>query len=167
MKNELAMIAERLKNIRIEKRLSQRMVAEELGISKPIISQYESGQRLPSVPKLIQLSKYYKVSLDYLCGRTETKQINDMKTTLVLCKGTNLSLMTIDDAMQEIYNTILAHREDTEGFDEYLEDNPHASFKDFAKYRTDCYEEEILNGFGIELYGIVYQTIEFKEKEPA
>lgn len=73
MKNELAMIAERLKNVRIEKGLSQRMVAEQLGLSKPIISQYESGQRLPSVPKLIQLSKYYRVSLDYLCGRTENK----------------------------------------------------------------------------------------------
>ena len=164
MKNELAMIAERLKNIRIEKGLSQRMVAEQLGISKPIISQYESGQRLPSVPKLIQLSKYYKVSLDYLCGRTETKQINDMKTTFVLCKGTNSSLMTLDDAKQEFYNTILAHREDTEGFDEYLEDNPHATFEDFAKYRTDCYEEEMLNGYAIELYGIVYQTIEFKNE---
>ena len=41
--------------------------------SKPIMSQYESGQRLPSVPKLIQLAQYYNVSLDYLCGRTEER----------------------------------------------------------------------------------------------
>lgn len=66
-------IGERLQNIRKEKGLTQRFVAEDMGLSKPIMSQYESGQRLPSVPKLIQLAQYYNVSLDYLCGRTEER----------------------------------------------------------------------------------------------
>lgn len=67
-------IGERLKELRLKKGLTQRVVAENMGISKPIMSQYESGQRLPSVPKLINLANYYKVSLDYLCGRTEEER---------------------------------------------------------------------------------------------
>lgn len=67
-------IGERLKELRLKKGLTQRVVAENMGISKPIMSQYESGQRLPSVPKLIHLANYYKVSLDYLCGRTEEER---------------------------------------------------------------------------------------------
>lgn len=67
----IQIIGERLKELRQKKGLTQRVVAENMGISKPIMSQYESGQRLPSVPKLIQLAQYYKVSLDYLCGQTE------------------------------------------------------------------------------------------------
>lgn len=72
-KNELIVIGERLRRVRNEKGLSQKEVAEELGISKPIVSQYESGQRTPSVSKLIKLSKFYKVSLDYLCGCVDEK----------------------------------------------------------------------------------------------
>ena len=44
-------IGERLKTLRLEAGLSQRQVAETLKMSKPIVSQYESNQRTPSLGK--------------------------------------------------------------------------------------------------------------------
>ena len=52
-------IGQRLKALRKEAGLSQKQVAEALKMSKPIVSQYESDQRTPSVPKLIRFSRSY------------------------------------------------------------------------------------------------------------
>ena len=52
-------IGERLKTLRLEAGLSQRQVAETLKMSKPIVSQYESNQRTPSLGKLIRFSRFY------------------------------------------------------------------------------------------------------------
>ena len=54
-------IGQRLKTLRKEAGLSQKQVAEALKMSKPIVSQYESDQRTPSVPKLIRFSRFIKL----------------------------------------------------------------------------------------------------------
>lgn len=66
-------IGQRLKTLRQENGLSQKQVAETLKISKPIISQYESDQRTPSVEKLIRFSRFYNASLDYICENIDDK----------------------------------------------------------------------------------------------
>lgn len=66
-------IGERLKTLRIEAGLSQKQVAETLKMSKPIVSQYESNQRTPSLSKLIRLSRFYNASLDYICENVDEK----------------------------------------------------------------------------------------------
>lgn len=66
-------IGSRLKEVRKEKGLTQKAVAEALDISKPVLSQYESDQRTPSVPRLITLAKFYRASLDYICDNVVTK----------------------------------------------------------------------------------------------
>lgn len=70
---EIMSIGDRLKTLRKEAGLSQKQVAELLNMSKPIVSQYESNQRLPSVPKLIRFSRFYKASLDYICENVDEK----------------------------------------------------------------------------------------------
>ena len=52
-------IGERLRTLRKEAGLSQKQVAETLKMSKPIVSQYESNQRTPSLGKLIRFSRFY------------------------------------------------------------------------------------------------------------
>ncbi len=66
-------IGERLKSLRQERGLTQREVAETLNMSKPIVSQYESDQRTPSLGKLISFSRFYKASLDYICENVDQK----------------------------------------------------------------------------------------------
>lgn len=66
-------IGERLKTLRLEAGLSQKQVAETLKMSKPIVSQYESNQRTPSLGKLIRFSRFYNASLDYICENVDEK----------------------------------------------------------------------------------------------
>ena len=62
---------ERLKEVRIEKGVSQEKAAKDLGLSKSAISNYETGLRQPTYDILIKLCKYYNVSADYLLGLTD------------------------------------------------------------------------------------------------
>lgn len=59
-------ISEKLGNLRLKKNVSQSQVAESLGITKAAVSQYESGQRIPSDEVKIKLSNYYGVSVQDL-----------------------------------------------------------------------------------------------------
>ena len=59
---------ERLRDLRIEKNVGQVELAISLGVSKGIISLWENGLREPRLSNLIALSKYFKVSIDYLAG---------------------------------------------------------------------------------------------------
>lgn len=57
-----------LKVLRQEKNLGQIELAKILGVSKGIISLWENGLREPTLSNLIAISKYFKVSIDYLVG---------------------------------------------------------------------------------------------------
>jgi transcriptional regulator with XRE-family HTH domain len=63
--------AECLKLCRNIKNISQRQLAEDLGISVRAYKYYESGEREPTVSTLIALADYFDVSLDYLVGRSD------------------------------------------------------------------------------------------------
>ena len=59
---------ERLKLLRKEKGVSQKVVAKEIGVTLSAYSNYEQGIREPSNQILINLCKYYNVSADFLLG---------------------------------------------------------------------------------------------------
>ena len=63
-------LPEKLKQLRIKHGLSQKQVAERLGLSPSIVSGYETGERTPSTEVLLSLSYLYNVSTDYLLGRS-------------------------------------------------------------------------------------------------
>ncbi len=56
--------------LRREKKISQRKAAEALGVSQALLSHYENGVREPGLPFVVAAADYYKVSLDFLLGRT-------------------------------------------------------------------------------------------------
>lgn len=62
-------LAERLKELRFNNGLSQRLVAKRLDVSPSIISGYETGERTPSTENLLALSYLYHCTTDYLLGR--------------------------------------------------------------------------------------------------
>ena len=55
-----------LKKIRKIKNLNQQKVSMDLNISREALSYYENGKREPSLTLLVQMSKYFNVSIDYL-----------------------------------------------------------------------------------------------------
>lgn len=65
-----------LKELRKEKGLSQIAVQMQTGIEQALISKYENGERVPHTETLMQLADFYGVSMDYIMGRTDRKEIN-------------------------------------------------------------------------------------------
>lgn len=61
----------RLKDIREDRDLTQREVAEHLHIRQNTYSQYENGQRGLPLETLIKLARYFGVSTDYILGLTD------------------------------------------------------------------------------------------------
>ncbi len=57
-----------LKDLRTEKGLTQEQLAKDINFSMSIVNKWENGKKNPSVQALKILSKYFKVSTDYLLG---------------------------------------------------------------------------------------------------
>lgn len=66
-------MGEKLRLLRIENKLTQKQVADRIGLAISAVSSYESGSRYPSYESLIKLSKMFHVSTDYLLGLTSKK----------------------------------------------------------------------------------------------
>ncbi len=64
----------RLRQMRIENHMTQKDVAEQLACSQNCYSKYERGEREMPLRYWVQLAGYYRVSLDYLAGRTDKKE---------------------------------------------------------------------------------------------
>ena len=65
---------QKIRDLREDHDLSQQDVAELLNVSQATYSRYESGVLdIPSI-SLIKLADYYKVSVDYILGRTDKKK---------------------------------------------------------------------------------------------
>ena len=62
------MLNETIRNLRTARGISQVDLASELGITKQCVSNWENDNILPSIEMLVKISKYFKVSTDYLIG---------------------------------------------------------------------------------------------------
>lgn len=63
----------RLKDLREDRDIPQREIADYLHIKQNTYSQYENGQRQLPISVLIELSKYFNVSTDYILELTDEK----------------------------------------------------------------------------------------------
>ena len=73
----------RLKQLRNERGISQRQLAEFLKVAPSTISMYENGQREPNFEVLESLADFFNVDLNYLLGKTNktTKIILDSESS--------------------------------------------------------------------------------------
>lgn len=60
----------RIKLLREKFEIEQKVLAIELGVSQPTISDWETGRKKPSSKSILKLADYFNVSVDYLLGRT-------------------------------------------------------------------------------------------------
>ncbi len=63
--------ANRLKSLRVEKNITQKQIAKQLGISETGYAGYEQGYREPDFNTLIKLCNLFNVTSDYLLGLEE------------------------------------------------------------------------------------------------
>ena len=59
----------RLRELREQKRMSRRVLAELCGLSKNMVSRYERGERVPNIDEAARVADFFGVTIDYLCGR--------------------------------------------------------------------------------------------------
>ena len=70
----MLILAERLSLLRKEQNLTQKEAAKDLGISLNSYQRYETNEREPTAPVLVQMAKFYNVSLDYLVGLKDDRR---------------------------------------------------------------------------------------------
>lgn len=63
----------RIRDLREDADLTQKQVAEYLLCDQSLYSKYERGVRMLPLDLAVRLADLYKVSLDYLVGRTDTR----------------------------------------------------------------------------------------------
>lgn len=64
----------KMKELRKERGLTQKAVANALGIGQTSVANYENGSRFPDLEKLGEIADFYKVSTDELLGRLTFRQ---------------------------------------------------------------------------------------------
>lgn len=60
--------AQNLRDLRESAGIGQVRLANDIGVSKGIISLWENGKREPTLSYLVLLAKYFNVTIDYLVG---------------------------------------------------------------------------------------------------
>lgn len=68
---------ERIRDLREDNDLKQKDLASYLSVDQSTYSDYENGRINVPVDMLIKIAEYYNVSLDYLVGRSNTKEFVD------------------------------------------------------------------------------------------
>lgn len=68
----------RIKQLRMEKHLLQSDLAKHIGKSERIVGFYENGERDPSTETLLKLADLFDVSIDYLLGKTDVKNLESI-----------------------------------------------------------------------------------------
>lgn len=59
----------RIQELRTAKKLTQKALAEKIGVKNYTVANWEQGRTEPSVKDLIDLANFFECSLDYLVGR--------------------------------------------------------------------------------------------------
>lgn len=68
------MLAKRLRELREENEYTQKDIADKIGLTKSAYGYYERGKSVPDAQTLVQLSKIFDVTTDYLLGLSEDKK---------------------------------------------------------------------------------------------
>ena len=70
------MYLQRLRDMREDSDMTQAQLAELLHIQQTVYSRYERGVQTIPLEHLLKLADFYHVSLDFLTGRTNRKEVN-------------------------------------------------------------------------------------------
>lgn len=73
---ELDIISERLRALRKEKDVNQAVIAAGANVARGTYASYENGTT-PPIDTLIKLAGYYNVSIDYLCGLSHERKLQN------------------------------------------------------------------------------------------
>lgn len=107
--------SKRFKQLREEKGLSQKAIAEQLKIPRSTITHYENSlNRIPRQKRLNEIADFFGVTVDYLIGRAESKELNKNENDFL----EDIDKLSIEDLKNKYVLTIdnkPATKEEIEG----------------------------------------------------
>lgn len=65
------MFSQRVKELRIDKKLSQEKLAKDLNVSRTTVLKWENGEHETDFRTLVKIADFFDVSLDFLLGRKD------------------------------------------------------------------------------------------------
>lgn len=66
---------ERLKTLRIKNGVTQKAIADGIGVTSVSVQRFEYGTAKPKLDTVVRLADFFGVSLDYLLGRTDVPEV--------------------------------------------------------------------------------------------
>lgn len=99
----------RLKKLRENKNISQKELAENIGVSDVMISMYEQDKKQPSLVTISKIAEYFYVTTDFLLGREEIdykKTDTEYKIQILARKADNLTDDERDMLMKHFEDSI-------------------------------------------------------------
>lgn len=96
--------SEKLITLRKSRNLTQEQLAEKLNVSRQSVSKWESGQVIPDVEKIVEVSKIFDVTLDYLLKPSEIDELS-LKTDLLARQ--QQQLLAREQKRAKVYRNIL------------------------------------------------------------
>ena len=111
-------IDEKLKDLRLERKLTLEELANETGLSSSALASYEADPYKDiSVNAMVTLAKYYGVSTDYILGLTENREVSNVEVRdlylsdemiALLKEGRINNLLLCEMATHEEFKNLLA-----------------------------------------------------------
>lgn len=95
--------AQKLTNLRIQKGYSQEKLAEKLYVSRQAVSKWEVGATLPETDKIIAISNFFNVSIDYLLKENmSSNYAENLERTVIKFLGAARDMNEISQNLVEI-----------------------------------------------------------------
>ena len=96
--------AQKLTNLRIQNGYSQEKLAEKLYVSRQAVSKWEVGTTLPETDKIVAISNFFDVSIDYLLKENiNLKYAEKMERTVIKFLG---AARDMDEISQKLVGII-------------------------------------------------------------
>ncbi len=125
----------RLKSLRQEHNISQKEMANVLGVSRPTVTKYESGERQPEPKVMAKLLDFFDVSLDYLFERSGVK---------------NAEKMLIEQSYLNIFEFM--ERTTDEGIAKLLEQTPFVELQNNLKQMDNVSQKKAIEVLNVYLH---------------
>lgn len=101
------MVGKRLKEIRMQRGLSQQRLGDMIGVTKVSICGYENGTRVPTIDNLVKLADSLNTTIDYLLGRDVNVINEENKSYIGSISYEDVSLIMELRHFPNLYNKLL------------------------------------------------------------
>ncbi len=105
----MSIFSERLRELRIKNQYTQDYLALQMHVGRSTYTHWENGNVCPDIDKIIWLCNFYKVSADYILGRTDSF---DFKNNNIENELTNVSNTDENEKITNYYNRLNEENQD-------------------------------------------------------